>query len=101
MAVLRGSAVNQDGASNASPRPTAPRRNASSGRPSPTPGARRPDRPVEAHGTGRHWGPDRGAGAPRHVRPGAVAERPLWLGSLKSNIGHAQAAAVSPVSSRW
>ena len=36
--------------------------------------------------------PDRGAGAARHLRPGP-RDRPLWLGSVKSNIGHTQAAA--------
>ena len=37
--------------------------------------------------------PDRGAGAARDLRPGPPDDRPLWLGSIKSNIGHTQAAA--------
>ena len=42
---------------------------------------------------GRGWGSDRGGRAGGGVRSDAGSERPLWLGSSKSNIGHAQAAA--------
>ena len=95
LAVVRGSAVNQDGASNGLTAPNGPSQqrvirqalaNAglSAGRGGRGRGAR------HGHHARR---PDRGAGAARHVRPGASDDRPLWLGSIKSNIGHTQAAA--------
>ena len=49
---------------------------------------------VEGHGTGTRLGdPIEAAGAAGHLRPGPGTGRPLWLGSVKSNIGHTQAAA--------
>ncbi|MGW2184127.1 type I polyketide synthase [Streptomyces sp. NPDC001732] len=49
---------------------------------------------VEAHGTGTSLGDPIEAGALAEVfGPGRDAGRPVWLGSSKSNIGHAQAAA--------
>ena len=37
--------------------------------------------------------PDRGTGAAGHYGHDRPADRPLWLGSIKSNMGHTQAAA--------
>ncbi|MFJ2900709.1 SDR family NAD(P)-dependent oxidoreductase, partial [Streptomyces sp. NPDC087218] len=49
---------------------------------------------IEAHGTGTSLGDPIEAGALAEVfGPGRDADRPVWLGSSKSNIGHAQAAA--------
>ncbi|MBL0804736.1 type I polyketide synthase, partial [Streptomyces albidoflavus] len=49
---------------------------------------------IEAHGTGTSLGDPIEAGALAEVfGPGRSGDRPVWLGSSKSNIGHAQAAA--------
>ncbi|MFI2346138.1 type I polyketide synthase [Streptomyces sp. NPDC019443] len=95
LALIRGSATNQDGASNGL---TAPNKSAQEevitlamSRAGIDP---RDIDAVEAHGTGTELGDPIEARAlaatyGRNRAPG----RPLWLGSLKSNLGHTQAAA--------
>ncbi|MBP2708680.1 acyltransferase domain-containing protein, partial [Microbispora sp. RL4-1S] len=95
LAIVRGSAVNQDGASNGLTAPSGPSQQrvirqalANAGL------APHEVDAVEAHGTGTTLGdPIEAQALLTTYGQDRPDDRPLWLGSLKSNVAHTQAAA--------
>ncbi|MBW1597419.1 SDR family NAD(P)-dependent oxidoreductase [Streptomyces sp. JJ38] len=94
LAVIRGSAVNQDGASNGLTAPNGPAQQRVIRAALAAAGLEPSDvDAVEAHGTGTTLGDPIEAQALLTTYGRRPKDRPLWLGSMKSNVGHTGAAA--------
>ncbi|MFT7834557.1 SDR family NAD(P)-dependent oxidoreductase [Saccharothrix sp. BKS2] len=95
LGVVKGTAINQDGASNGLTAPSGPSQQRVIRQALANAGLEPHEvDTVEAHGTGTRLGdPIEAQAILATYGQDRPDERPLWLGSIKSNIGHSQAAA--------